>query len=84
MRKQEKQMSRKYRIIALDDEIGIIDSLSVVLNRCGYDFTGFTDYEEALQAIKNEHFDILILDYLMGKTRGDIFVKDVRKFNIGL
>ncbi len=66
------------------DEIGIIDSLSVVLNRCGYDFKGFTDYEEALEAMKNEHFDILILDYLMGKTRGDIFVKEVRKFNVGI
>ncbi|MFA6308746.1 MAG: HD domain-containing phosphohydrolase [Clostridia bacterium] len=84
MRKQEQEELKKYKIIGLDDEIGIIDSLSVILKRCDYDFAGFTDPEEALEAIKNEHFDILILDYLMGRTRGDIFVKDVRKFNTGI
>ena len=32
-----------YRIIAVDDEEGIVDSLSIFLKRSGYDFTGVTD-----------------------------------------
>lgn len=81
MRKRNQETTKNYRIAALDDEIGIIDSLSVILRRCGYEFTGFTDPSEALEALKTEHFDILILDYLMGWIRGDEFVKKVREFN---
>ena len=32
-----------YKIIACDDENGIIDSLSVFLKRSGYQLTGVTD-----------------------------------------
>lgn len=81
MRKRNQEATKNYRIAALDDEIGIIDSLSVILRRCGYEFTGFTDPSEALEALKTEHFDILILDYLMGWIRGDEFVKKIREFN---
>jgi len=54
-----------YRIIVVDDEVGIIESLSVVLNRGGYETVGETDPMKAIERIKNEHFDLLILDYLM-------------------
>jgi HD-GYP domain-containing protein (c-di-GMP phosphodiesterase class II) len=82
MRKRiQENYGKKYRIAVLDDEIGIIDSLSVILGRHGYDFSGFTDPSEALEMLKKDHFDILILDYLMGKTRGDDFVKKIREFN---
>ena len=35
--------NNNYRIIAVDDEEGIVDSLSIFLKRSGYDFTGVTD-----------------------------------------
>lgn len=49
-----------YRIIAVDDEEGIVDSLSIFLKRSGYDFTGVTDPMEAIEKVKNEHFDLMI------------------------
>ncbi len=81
MRKKPQFHSSGYRILVVDDEIGIIDSLSVVLRRNGYDFVGETDPLKAIELIRQEHFDLLILDYLMHPIHGDYFVEQVRKFN---
>lgn len=81
MRKTNAGISSDYRIAVLDDEIGIIDSLSVILKRSGYDFKGFTNPQGAIKAIKNEHYDMLILDYLMEQMHGDEVVKKIREFN---
>ena len=71
----------KYKILAVDDEEGIIDSLSIFLKRSGYDFTGVTDPLEAIEKVKNEHFDMLVLDFIMTPLHGDQVVEEIRKFN---
>ena len=77
----ENPENRNYKIIAVDDEEGIIDSLSIFLKRTGYDFTGVTDPQEAIQRVKNEHFDLMILDFIMTPFHGDQVVEEIRKFN---
>ena len=57
--------SNGYKIIVVDDEMGIIDSLSIFLRRSGYEFTGVTDPMEAIEKVKNEHFDLMLLDFIM-------------------
>lgn len=82
MRKfQETQTEQTYRILAVDDEEGIIDSLSIVLKRSGYHFTGVTDPAEAIELVRKEHFDLLLLDFLMSPYHGDQVVAEIRKFN---
>jgi len=82
MRKfNESQTQQDYKIIAVDDEEGIIDSLSIVLKRSGYQFTGVTDPVEAIEKIRNEHYDLLLLDFLMSPYHGDQVVEEIRKFN---
>lgn len=70
-----------YKILAVDDEIGIIDSLSIFLKRSGYSFTGITNPIDAIEKIKHEHFDILLLDFIMTPLHGDQVVEEIRKFN---
>jgi putative nucleotidyltransferase with HDIG domain len=81
MRKRAKADSSNYRILVVDDEIGIIDTLSVVLKRSGYDFTGVIDPIEAVERVRNEKFDLMILDYLMYPVHGDKVVQMIREFN---
>ena len=81
MRIRQQKETSEYRIIVVDDEIGIIDSLSVVLKRSGYDFVGETDPLKAIERLKVEHFDMMILDFLMYPIHGDEMVKQVRTFN---
>jgi len=71
----------KYKIIAIDDEVGIIDSLSVFLKRTDYEFVGITDPVEGIEKIRSEHFDLLLLDFMMTPLHGDEVVEEIRKFN---
>lgn len=73
--------SNGYKIIVVDDEEGIIDSLSIFLKRSGYQFTGVTDPMEAIEKVKNEHFDLMLLDFIMTPIHGDQVVEEIRKFN---
>lgn len=77
----ENTLNRNYKIIAVDDEEGIIDSLSIFLKRSGYEFTGVTNPQEAIERVKNEHFDLMILDFIMTPFHGDQVVEEIRKFN---
>ncbi len=77
----ENNENQNYKIIAVDDEQGIVDSLSIFLKRSGYNFVGVTDPEEAITRVKNEHFDLMILDFIMTPIHGDQVVEEIRKFN---
>lgn len=70
-----------YKIIAVDDEEGIVDSLSIFLKRSGYQFVGVTDPLEAIEKVRNEHFDLMVLDFIMTPIHGDQVVEEIRKFN---
>ena len=78
---QSTNAENAYKIIAVDDEIGIIDSLSVLLKRSGYQLTGVTDPYEAIEKVRNEHFDLMLLDFIMTPIHGDMVVEEIRKFN---
>lgn len=81
MRKKSQANSTGFKILGVDDEIGIVESLSVIFERSGFDFTGIIDPLEAIERIKSEHFDLLILDFLMYPIHGDKVVERIREFN---
>ena len=65
MQTEPNNENSKYKIMVVDDEIGIVDSLSVFLKRSGYDLVGITNPLEAIEKVRNEHFDLMVLDFLM-------------------
>lgn len=73
--------NNNYKIIAVDDERGILDSLSIFLKRSGYNFIGVTDPLEAIEKVKSEHYDLMLLDFIMTPIHGDQVVEEIRKFN---
>ena len=73
--------SADFKIIAVDDEQGILDSLSIFMKRSGYYFVGITDPIEAINRVKEEHFDLMVLDFIMDPIHGDKVVEEIRKFN---
>ncbi|HPJ22921.1 MAG TPA: DUF3369 domain-containing protein, partial [Clostridia bacterium] len=83
MRRSKRNNSEKrdYKIILVDDDQGIIDSLSSVLLRQGYYTTCVTNPMDAIEMVKTEHFDLMVLDFLMAPIHGDQVVEEIRKFN---
>ena len=82
MRLKDSIQKKDFKILVVDDEQGIIDSLAIFLNH--YNFKGVTDPLEAIELVKNEHFDLMILDFLMMPIHGDQVVEEIRKFNKNL
>lgn len=72
---------RKYKIIGVDDEEGILDSLRVLLEDTSYEFVRITNPVEAIERVRQEHFDLMLLDFMMTPLHGDEVVEEIRKFN---
>ena len=77
----QETVSSPYKIIAVDDDPGILDSLTVVLKRNGYDLKTFTNPLDALEEMKKTKYDLLLLDFIMDPLHGDQVVAEIRKFD---
>jgi putative nucleotidyltransferase with HDIG domain len=82
MRKRDsKNISEDYAILVVDDDQGIVDSLMVVFKHSGYRIEGATDPVAAVEEIRNNKYDLLVLDFLMNPIHGDEVVRRIREFN---
>ncbi len=83
MRKNKLQevINENFRLMIIDDDEGIIDSVSALLRRMGYMIDGFTNPVEGLKHLKETHYDLLILDYFMLPMHGDEVVENIRFFD---
>lgn len=69
------------RIMVIDDDISMMDMLSIILSKYGHTVIPFTEPVSAIEALKTDDFDILIVNYLMSPVNGDRVVELVREFN---
>lgn len=76
---QVKKGQRK--VILIDDEPGILDSISVFLERAGFYVEGYSNPLEGIEAIRDGYYDVLVLDFLMTPIHGDTVVERIREFN---
>jgi DNA-binding response OmpR family regulator len=58
------------KILVVDDEVTVCDSIKKILNRQGYKVDNTLDADEALKMIKNTAYDLVITDLMMPKTNG--------------
>jgi DNA-binding response OmpR family regulator len=58
-------MSQLSRILVVDDEGSIRQTLSAMLSRAGYDVTSAGDGEEAVALLEQQAFDLLLVDLKM-------------------
>ena len=73
-----------YKLIAIDDDNGILDSLKIVLNKSGYNLTCFSNPIDAIEELKKNHYDLMLLDFIMDNLHGDQVVEEIRKFDKSL
>lgn len=74
-------ISSRGRVMVIDDDIGMMDAMTVVLKKYNINVSPFTEPIAAMEDLKNKKYDILIINYLMNPVRGDEIVKLVREFN---
>lgn len=70
-----------YRILVVDDEKLIVKGIKFSLEQDGMEVTAAYDGEEALQHIKEETFDLVVLDVMLPKMDGLQVCQQVREFS---
>lgn len=69
----------EYKILVVDDEKDVLETLSGRLTREGYGVVTAGDGEEALRKIKSDNPDIILLDLTLPKKNGFEVLKEVRE-----
>ena len=66
------------RVLIAEDEANIVESLSFVLRRDGYEVFSALDGEAALAHVRNDRPDMMILDVMLPKLNGFEVLKRIR------
>jgi len=69
------------KIIVIDDDTAVTDLLSVLLRSHGFDVRATNNSAEGLGFIRDEEFDLVILDLMMPEMDGWEICKEVRSFS---
>lgn len=77
----ENEIKSTTKILIIDDDVNIMDILSVMLKKYNCDVTTYTEPVSAIEKLKSKKYDILILNFLMSPVNGDRIVKLVREFD---
>lgn len=76
--------NQKHTILVVDDEPGVRDSLSITLNRLGYDVDTSADINSAQEKIESTNYSLVITDlYMPGGSGLDLIIKNTnQKFKV--
>lgn len=69
----------KKKILLIEDEIFIRELYEKVLQGAGYDVVPAQDGQEGLEKVRNEKFDLLLLDIMLPKVTGIDVLKEMKK-----
>ncbi len=69
----------KKRVLAIDDEKVVLDSIAKVLREEDYDVKTVQNGSDGIQCAVNEPFDIVLTDIRMPNTDGFKVLRDIRK-----
>ena len=67
------------RVLVVDDEENILDLLSEVLGEEGYHVDGAANGFDALQKVKNNNFDVMLVDLRLPKMDGIELLRMVKE-----
>jgi DNA-binding NtrC family response regulator len=76
---QKELMTEKYRILIVDDDSALRDTLGSELSNAGYITKTASDGDEAIASIGKEKFDLVILDIKMPKVDGFEVLKIIKQ-----
>ncbi len=66
------------RVLIAEDEPNIVESLSFVLGREGFEVSAVLDGEAALEKLRSERPDVLILDVMLPRLNGFEVLKQAK------
>jgi DNA-binding response OmpR family regulator len=77
----DKIINKNYNILIVDDEEEMLDSLCFQVKRENYNVLSATSGKQAIEIVKSQDVDIVVLDYILDDINADKVVKKIRTFN---
>ncbi len=74
-------MANNGRVLVVDDEAELMASLCEALGHQGYEAFGFATGRDALQALREQSFDLILLDLMMPEMDGIGFLREALKID---
>jgi len=59
------------KILLIDDNAEILDLCEKILTSDGHEYTGVDNGKEGLELIRNQKFDVVLLDLVMPEVTGE-------------
>jgi DNA-binding response OmpR family regulator len=72
------------RVLAVDDEKDLVDYLTVLLSREGYQVDGVTDPSQVVAKLKEREYHLVVLDMVMPNSSGTEVLAEIRKLDSDL
>jgi len=76
-----KKLEKDYSLIIIDDDPGFTEMTKLVMASRGFDTISFTNPEEAVEHLKTNDYDLILLDYFMPEMNGSEFIDKLREYN---
>ncbi|KKU21555.1 MAG: two component transcriptional regulator, winged helix family, two-component system, OmpR family, response regulator VicR [Candidatus Azambacteria bacterium GW2011_GWC1_46_13] len=67
------------KILLVEDEQNLVKALDIVFNKAGFEVTASFDGVDALDKLKQTNPDIILLDVLMPRMNGFIFLEKIKQ-----
>lgn len=69
------------KILIIDEDVNMMEIISEILKGYGHTVSTFTEPVSAIEELKSNKYDILLVNYLMSPVNGDRVVELVREFD---
>lgn len=70
-----------YRVLICDDQPDIVNALKIYLKPEGYELLTATNGKEALELVKNQRVDLILMDIMMPVMDGIVATDKIREFS---
>ncbi|MFC1722367.1 response regulator [Patescibacteria group bacterium] len=73
----------KKTVLLIEDEIDLVDLYTEILHEAGYDVLPSYDGEDGIYKVKNEQWDLLLLDIMLPEKDGMAVLEEMQKIEGG-
>ncbi len=76
------EKTARKRLLIVDDDVQLLDTLAIVLSRKGFEPVKYTTAGEAMSAVIQDRFDVILSDISMPGLSGLEFIRLIRKVDL--
>ena len=78
------ELNGEFSVLVVDDEKPFEELITSLMSRSGFDVESVSNGEEAIEFVRRQHVDLVVLDIIMPEKEGLECIEEFRKINPGI